>query len=226
MTEAVGNGAEPSAAGRAAPMAAGRSAEFWGYLMWGLAGLAIAIPELASVFRLANWPTISSTIGHLQAQHAWVRLIVVFVIVVLAYYAVPQLTMNPDPAPSSVGGRPVTANGRITTNNAPVQLLGVGYLVLAAVVFVFGVLFAAGARHMDPNTYVGAYVLYGLIALVWVVIPGVLSLVFSRDVPFPTLFRTIGYLERRAHPFAAVLLALLVVLLIHLAFYPWPRVVA
>lgn len=217
MTEAVGNGA--------APTAAGRSAEFWGYLMWGLAGLAVAVPELASVFRLAGWPTISATIGHLQTQHSWVRLVVVFVIVVAAYYAVPQLTIDPEPVARTVGGRPVTPNGRITTESADVRLLGVGYLVAAAVALLLGVLFAAGDRHMSPDSYLGAYVLYGVIGLAWIVIPSVLSLVFSRDVPFPTLFRTIGYLERRAHPFAAVLLAALVVLLLHLALYPWPRVV-
>lgn len=209
----------------AAPTAAGRSAEFWGYLMWGLAGLAIAVPELASVFRVAGWPTISATIGHLQAQHSWVRLVVVFVIVVAAYYAVPQLAISPKPVARTVAGRPVTANGRITTDTGNVELLGVGYLVLAAVALILGVLFAAGDRSMRPDSYLGAYVLYGVIALVWVVIPSVLSLVFSKDVPFPTLFRTIGYLERRAHPFAAVLLAALVVLLLHLALYPWPRVV-
>ncbi|WP_330183502.1 hypothetical protein OHB26_07595 [Nocardia sp. NBC_01503] len=218
MTEAVGTGA--------APTAAGRSAEFWGYLMWGLAGLAIAVPELASVFRLAGWPTISATIGHLQAEHSGVRLVVVFVIVVAAYYAVPQLLINPKPVARTVGGRPVTANGRATTDIGSVDLLGVGYLVFAFAALVLGVLFAAGARRMSPDSYLGAYVLYGVIGLAWVLIPSVLSLVFSKDVPFPTLFRTIGYLERRAHPVAAVLLALLVVLLLHLALYPWPRVVS
>ncbi|MFF2552798.1 hypothetical protein ACFVUS_17465 [Nocardia sp. NPDC058058] len=218
MTEAVGTGA--------APTAAGRSAEFWGYLMWGLAGLAIALPELASVFRVAGWPTISATIGHLQTQHSVVRVIVVFVIVVIAYYAVPQLLISPKPVARTVAGRPTTANGRVTTDTGNVELLGAGYLVVAAVALILGVVFAAGDRHMSPDSYLGAYVLYGVIALVWVVIPSILSLFFSRDVPFPTLFRTIGYLERRAHPVAAVLLALLVVLLLHLAFYPWPRVVS
>ncbi|WP_067571708.1 hypothetical protein [Nocardia acidivorans] len=218
MTEAVGT--------EAVPTAAGRSAEFWGYLMWGLAGLAIALPELASVFRLAGWPTISATIGHLQAEHSWVRVVVVFVIVVTAYYAVPQLLISPKPVARTVAGRPVTANGRVTTATGNIELLGVGYLALAAVALILGVLFATGDRHMSPDSYLGAYVLYGIIALVWVVIPSILSLFFSKDVPFPTLFRTIGYLERRAHPVAAVSLALLVVLLLHLALYPWPRVVS
>ncbi|MEV6774430.1 hypothetical protein AB0N05_37915 [Nocardia sp. NPDC051030] len=217
MTEVVGNGATPTPAGR--------SLEFWGYCMWGLAGLAIAVPELASVFGLAGWPTISNTIGHLEFQHAWVRLVVVFVIVLLAYYAVPQLAIAQKPVlPGTVGGRAVTLNGRVTKPDSPITLLGAGYLATAAATFAFGVLFAAADRGMHPDSYLGAYVLYGLIALMWVIVPSILAMFFSRDVPFPTLFRTIGYLERRAHPFAAVLLGLLVVLLIHLAFYPWPRI--
>ncbi|MFI1914893.1 hypothetical protein [Nocardia sp. NPDC020380] len=206
------------------PTAAGRSVEFWGYSMWGLAGLAIAGPELASVFRLAGWPTISNTIGHLETQHAWVRLVVVAVISVLAYYAVPQLAIDPKPIPASVGGRTLTVNGRIAKPDSPITLLGAGYLLTAVATFAFGIAFAATDRGMHPGSYVGAYVLYGLIALMWVIVPSVLALFFSRDVPFPTLFRTIGYLERRAHPAAALILAGLVVLLIHLSFYPWPKI--
>src|SRR5690348_13972311 len=96
-----------------APTVAGRSAEFWGYLMWGLAGIVIAVPELAAVFDLADWPTISATIGHLEDAHSWVRLVVVFVVVVLAYYSLPQLAIPPQ-RPAAVAGRQTTANGRLT----------------------------------------------------------------------------------------------------------------
>ncbi|GAB2559772.1 hypothetical protein [Nocardia heshunensis] len=216
MTEDVGSDAVPTAAGR--------SLEFWGYCMWGLAGLAIAVSELASVFGLASWPTISNTIGHLETQHAWVRLVVVAVIVLLAYYAVPQFTRSADPVVETVGGRTLTVNGRVTKTDSRITLLGAGYLLAAVGTYVFAVLFAAADRGMHPHSYLGAYVLYGLIALMWVIVPSILALFFTRDVPFPTLFRTVGYLERRAHPVAAILLAGLVVLLIHLAFYPWPVV--
>ncbi|WP_157762231.1 hypothetical protein [Nocardia yamanashiensis] len=207
------------------PVAAGRSVEFWGYLLWGAAGIAIAAPELASVFGLASWPTISDTIGHLQTEHAWVRLLVVFVIVVIGYYAVPQLLFHPEPQPQVVAGHPVTAGGRVTRSDSPITLLGAGYLLTAAATYVFGIGFAAADRGLDPDSYLGPYVLYGLIALMWVVVPSILAMFFGKDVPFPTLFRTIYFLERRAHFIAAILLGLLVILLIHLAFYPWPRVV-
>lgn len=218
MTEVHGTRAEPTPAGR--------SLEFWGYCMWGLAALAIAGPELASVFRLASWPTISNTVGHLETQHSFVRIVVVSVIVLLAYYAVPQLSISPAPEPRVVAGRTLTANGRVTKPDSPITLLGIGYLLAAVGTLAFGVVFATADRAMHSDSYLGTYVLYGLIALMWVIVPSLLAMFASRDVPFPTLFRTIGYLERRAHPVAAVLLAALVVLLIHLAFYPWPRIVS
>ncbi|WP_157778033.1 hypothetical protein [Nocardia terpenica] len=208
----------------AAPTTRGRSAEFWGYVMWGLATLAIAVPELSAVFRLADWPTISATIGHIEDRHSWVRLIVVFVITVIGYYAVPQLTTVPMRA-AVLGTRRLTANGRLTSDIDTVRYEGMGgYLVAALAAYVVGVAFAASARHLHPGTFVGAYVMYGLIALMWVIVPSILAMFFAREVPFPTLFRTVGYLERRATPVAAVLLGLLAVLVVHLALYPWPRI--
>ncbi|MCM6775081.1 hypothetical protein NDR87_24590 [Nocardia sp. CDC159] len=207
-----------------APTTSGRSAEFWGYVMWSLAGLAILVPELIAVFAIADWPTISATIGHLETRHAWVRLVVVFVIVVLAYYAVPQLARSPE-EPAVIGGRRLTANGWATTDPEAVGYHGMGgYLVFAMSAFAIGVVFAAGARAMSPDSFAGGYVLYGIIAVVWVIAPSVLAMFFAREVPFPTLFRTLAYLGRRAPWLAAVVLALLVILLIHLAFYPWPQV--
>ncbi|WP_227979665.1 hypothetical protein [Nocardia spumae] len=206
-----------------APAVAGRSAEFWGYLMWGLAGAVIAVPELAAVFDFADWPTISATIGHLESEHSWVRLVVVFVIVVLGYYSLPQLAMPPR-VPAALAGRQTTANGRVTPDPDAVRTEGMGgYLVLACAALAAAVAFAAGARAMDPGVFTGAYVLYGTIAVMWVIVPSVLSMFFAREVAFPTLFRTIGYLERRAGFVAAIILGLLAILLIHLALYPWPR---
>ncbi len=68
------------------------------------------------------------------------------------------------------------------------------------------------------------YVLYGLIALVWIIVPSGLAFWFAKDVAFPTVFRTIDYLERRLHFVAVLLLVGFVILLIHLALYPWPNI--
>ena len=55
-------------------------------------------------------------------------------------------------------------------------------------------------------------------------IPSLAAYLFARDVPFPTLFGTVADLERRFHLAALVIAAGLAVLLIHLAFYPWPNI--
>ena len=49
--------------------------------------------------------------------------------------------------------------------------------------------------------------------------PSLLASVRAWDVPFPTLFRTIANLERARGTVAG-----LVILLVHLAFYPWPDI--
>jgi hypothetical protein len=74
------------------------------------------------------------------------------------------------------------------------------------------------------DKWVLAYVIYGLIALFFVVIPNA-AVLLKRDLPYSTLLCTVDDLRRRWHPAAMVILAGLVVLLIHLAFYPWPHVV-
>jgi hypothetical protein len=68
------------------------------------------------------------------------------------------------------------------------------------------------------------YVIYGVLALVGVVVPSVLAYFFRQDVPFPTLFRTVALLRRRARWVAVVIVAGLTVLAVHLALYPWPDV--
>jgi hypothetical protein len=68
-------------------------------------------------------------------------------------------------------------------------------------------------------------VMYGLIALFWMVIPAAYAYFGGKDVPFPTLFATIQALEQRVRVVAIVFAAGITVLLIHLALYPWPGVI-
>jgi hypothetical protein len=67
-------------------------------------------------------------------------------------------------------------------------------------------------------------VLYGSIAVFGIVVPSVLAVV-GCDVSFPTLFATVQALERRARVVAAIVAAGFAILLVHLAFYPWPDVI-
>jgi hypothetical protein len=67
--------------------------ERWGYVVWGIVGAFIAIPEiLAALSKTLNngipWPTISATIGHLESRWDLVAVGVVALIVIVAVRAV------------------------------------------------------------------------------------------------------------------------------------------
>jgi hypothetical protein len=86
-----------------------------------------------------------------------------------------------------------------------------------------------------PHYHVG-YVLYGLIGLLWIVVPSVLAFALAKDIPFPTFYRTVNNLEdwlasrkRGAGPTLAwltsyLILTGLVILLLHLTLYPFPNI--
>lgn len=68
------------------------------------------------------------------------------------------------------------------------------------------------------------YIVYGILGA-GVAVTSILAYWFRRDgVPFPTLFRTVKYLQRRVHVLATVLVGGLTVLAVHLALYPWPDI--
>jgi hypothetical protein len=58
---------------------------------------------------------------------------------------------------------------------------------------------------------------------VGVVVPSALAFWWNRILGIPTLFATLAQLSSRVRWLAAVVVALLVVLLFHLALYPWPN---
>src|ERR1022692_3705455 len=93
------------------------------------------------------------------------------------------------------------------------------YFPLALGIVAVGSLIAATTAS---DMYVLGYVLYGLFAIFVVIVPDVLAFWFARDVPFPTLARTVADLERRWSPATMVIVAGLVVLMCHLAFPQWP----
>jgi hypothetical protein len=66
------------------------------------------------------------------------------------------------------------------------------------------------------------YVIYGLMAVAFLVVPNVLAFWFAKEVPFPTLFRTLSDLDKRWHSAVMVVVAGLAVLAVHLVAYPWP----
>jgi hypothetical protein len=211
--------------------------EAWGYGVWGAMGVVVAVPELwaAAGGDDSLWPTISSTVGHLEDRWAEVALAPVALIAVAAFsllrYRPGEVTVQADFA--AVGR---TEQGRLArlgdaaelgiTRGASLQAAQAGrrewsavaYFGVAAAVVVAGALLAA----QSGNKYLLGYVLYSLIGAFWIAIPSWLAWRHRRDVPFTTLFLTVRCLERRLSAVALLIPAGLAILLVHLALYPWP----
>jgi hypothetical protein len=195
--------------------------ELAGYVVWGLTGAVIAIPELlaAADSRHVPWPTISGTIGYLEYWHTWIAVVVIGVLVWAVFHSVKYS--------AGVSGGKRTPGGRLTSGTAsttPMRMaLSILYYLLAIGCTIAGPLIVRSVRPHDK--FLLGEVLYASIAFFGLVVPGIIALVFRQDVPFPTLFWTIQKLEDRLRALAIVIAAGITVLLIHLALYPWPSVI-
>jgi hypothetical protein len=196
--------------------------EVWGYSTWLFFGLVFGLPESWAGAANPPWPTLSDTIAHLEKLWPGTRVVVVVLIALVAYSCVrfPPGHTGEFPAHGGEPRRARTGNGRLTRSAGTVSPVpALVYIPLALAVVALGSLIAALA---SSDTYVLGYVLYGLFAVFCVIVPNMLAYWFAADVPFPTFFRTIGDLDRRWRPAAMLIVAWLVVLMFHLAFFPWP----
>jgi hypothetical protein len=181
--------------------------ERWGYAVWGAVGVVIAVPEIwAAAAGDSPWPTISGTTGHLEDLWHPTAVFVVALIVIAAALA--------------------TGYGRLDERAPTVAPAGAWwpYVYLGgAVLFTVGAsLIASELVNGSEGRYVLGYVIYGLIGFFFLFLPAVLGSVFV--FPFPSLITSLRDLERRVPLVALLVLAGLVILLIHLALYPWPDV--
>jgi hypothetical protein len=190
------------------------SRERRGYWFWGPTILIILAVELlgalSSTFKnKIPWPTISSTVGHLEKRWDWVGVIVVGVITATAFQALAY----------KAGAR--TDTGRAQRPGAPpAQSSGYSWLfVLIPGLIAIGLAIAFGASKIQLG-----YIIYGVLAVFGIVIPSVLAFVLNKEVRFPTLFFTLDRLRRRFHAAALILVTGLAILVVHLAFYPWPDI--
>jgi hypothetical protein len=203
--------------------------EGWGYFVWGLGALVVVIPEFAAAFgNHVPWPTISATVGHLETRWNWVALIVVAIIVWVAFHVARFPVSREGPFVEQIGGRNLgrTEKGRLTRvpERGPARGGELSIAWLIGGMAVVSVASLATGVSRPGNKFLLAYVLYGSTALIFIVAPSILAIWFAKDVPFPTFFRTLSYVSDRVH-FAAVLIVIgLVILLIHLALYPWPDI--
>ena len=209
-------------------------AEGWGYVVWSAMGLVVAIPEVWAAVSGDSfiWPTISTTVGHLEDRWAVVALIPVALIVMSAFslYRVGAGSTALQADYQALGRTP---EGRLAKQDVSLeQLQGGGvparegrrefgvvpYFTFATIIVIAG----AAAAAPSNNRFLVGYVLYSLIGIFWLVVPNVMAYWFHRDVPFTTVFFTVRCLGQRLQVVAALIAALLVILLLHLAFYPWP----
>jgi hypothetical protein len=199
--------------------------ERWGYGVWLFVGLVFGVPESWAGITNPPWPALSDTIGHLEELWHPVKVIVAALIVFIVFHAVryPPGQTSEFAAREGEPQRARTPCGRVARSGsrAAGAVSVFAYFPLAAGVVAGGSLIAAIASS-DP--FVLGYVMYGLIAIFLVIIPNALAFWFAKEVPFPTLYRTVADLERRWRPAAMVIVAGLVVLMLHLVFFPWPDI--
>jgi hypothetical protein len=136
------------------------------------------------------------------------------------------------------GAAPPVTPAEFDQGSAPRWFLVAAFISSAGVVLatLAAITWWDDERHFHP-----AYVLYGLLALLWLVIPSLIAFLAVKDPPFPTLFRTAANLEdwlrtrgwklgqRPLGPLLAWLVSFiilwgLVVLLLHITLYPFPNI--
>jgi hypothetical protein len=218
---------------------AGGRREAWGYGVWLAFAVIVGVPEIWAWLSqdTAWWPTISATIGDLEHRWPGVAVFVVALIILGVYGAIRLPPVRTGVLPPPGEAQPLltgsadlpwrTPSGRLTLSDTAVRELGAGaYFFTSLVLISIGTGIAAAASGGFDEFAVGR-TLYGLIALLWVLLPNLMALPkrFALDVPFPTLFETMRNLERRIPALAYVVAAGLAVLLIHLVLYPWPEII-
>jgi hypothetical protein len=211
----------------------GRS-EAWGYAVWSAMGVVIGVPEIWAAAAGSDfaWPTISTTVGHLQDRWPVVALVPV-ALIVMGGYSVFRVGAASTAVQADMQALGRTPEGRLAKQDVSFEQLAGGgvpavsgrddipvvrYFALATLVVVLGTL----AAIPSENRFLVGYVLYSLIAAFWVVIPNLAAYFLGKDIPFTTLLFTVRSLGRRLQFVAALVAALLVILLLHLALYPWP----
>jgi hypothetical protein len=153
--------------------------------------------------------------GHLESLHDWVAIIPVALITIVAYHVARY------PPAEKRAGRAVRKQALRKERKKDDEELPLGgwyvAFVLAAGTATGLIAYAAGA-----GKYRLGYALYSSLAVLAVVIPSALAYWRGKILGAPPLFQTIADLQKRWHWVATVLVAGLVVLLVHLALYPWP----
>jgi hypothetical protein len=187
-----------------------------GYYFWGPVALIIAFFEIGAATAKwwrggpADWPTISTAVGHLETEFHFVAVVVVAVIALVGFYALAYKTSPRKPNPK-----------KSTAEDWGLRRYGLYMAFLLVLLTFFASVGSLRATDKDAAFRVG-YALYGSLALWGILVPLFLRRFFPGWVNFPTLFATVESLRTRFAALAVIALAGLAVLVIHLAIYPWP----
>lgn len=204
-----------------------------GYLFWGVTIGVILLVELLGALGGwledhigvdVPWTTISGMVGHLEDLWPATAVIVVGVLAPAAFYA-----LAPVGLPNELGPLRRGASGRwhrqSDEKDPPRELWRFGYPPW--LVFAICAVIALAAVLVFEDDYHRAYVIYGALFLFGIVVPSILVLA-RRKVGYPSLFVTVNHLRDRRDLKAVLatvaLSAGLAILVIHLAFYPWPDI--
>ncbi len=190
--------------------------ENWGYGVWFTLAVIVAVPEIMAAAWSGSWfPTISGTVGDLEYRMPWVAVVVVAVIACAVYGAIRF-------GPEAKGEE----DGEEQENQTPTILgeVTAGFYFFLSIIAIAGGTAIAAVVTGGFDRFAVGRTLYGLTALLWVAVPS-LSAWLIKWTPFPTLFAMVRNLERKFAPLAYLVVAGLAVLVVHLAFYPWPEVI-
>jgi hypothetical protein len=205
-----------------------------GYLVWGLAFVVIVVPELLAsinvVERHLPFPTISRTIGHLEAVNPiWeifpTTLIVLFIYALLQV-PVPRSGATAPPADDGDGGVPHELGKFWITSGVFIAIVVVATYIAARH---WPDQHLAGRAGKQPNFYV-AYFFWGGSFLLWVLLPTISAA--RKKHKYPSLPKTLVNLERWIAGYStavawavgfAVVWAM-AFLLLHLTLYPFPDI--
>jgi hypothetical protein len=206
-----------------------------GYLVWGLAFLVIVVPELLAAINAVEkhlpFPTISRTIGHLEAVNPVWEIFPTMLIVLFVY----ALLRVPVPKLGTTVAMPDDDG-----DDAVPHELGKFWITSGAFVVLVGLATYLASRHWpdqhlagqtgkQPNFYV-AYFLWGGSFLLWVVLPTISAA--RKKHKYPSLPKTLVNLERWIAGYSAgtawavgfVVVWGMAFLLLHLTLYPFPDI--
>jgi hypothetical protein len=201
-----------------------------GLWFWGIVVGLILLLELAAatLSDFVGWPTISSTVGHLEDIDSRVGVLVVLLLTAAVFYALSWRTEHPPETHPTLSAPTTDGNTQlepfVITDKKGRPLFGYTWTtVLLATALITGLVFIGELAGHDPvSKYHVGYAIYGSLGFFGIAVPLLLIKVAGKTADFPNLFSTLEFLRIRFRVLAFAVVAGLAILFIHLSLYPWP----